>query len=68
MTHETVGNAVRSARTELGLTQQELAEQTGLARQSIISIEKGRFTPTIENALRLSEVLDRPIDKLFWLK
>jgi putative transcriptional regulator len=68
MTGKPVGNAVRKVRTECGLTQQELADLTGLARQSIISIEKGRFLPTIENALRLAHALDRPIDELFWLE
>ena len=37
-------------------------------RQSIISIERGRFIPSIETALRLSFVLNIPIEKLFWLK
>lgn len=63
-----VQNSVREARTEKGVTQQRLAELTGLARQSIISIEKGRFLPTIENALRISAALDVPVEDLFWLK
>ena len=62
-----VQNAVQSARTRKGLTQQQLAELTGLARQSIISIEKGRFLPTIENALRIAAVLKIPVQDLFWL-
>ena len=62
-----VQNAVLQARTEKGITQQQLAELTGLARQSIISIEKGRFLPTIENALRIAAALDVPIKDLFWL-
>ena len=62
-----VQNAVLRARTEKGITQQQLAELTGLARQSIISIEKGRFLPTIENALRISAALDVPVQRLFWL-
>jgi len=63
-----VHNSVREARTEKGVTQQRLAELTGLARQSIISIEKSRFLPTIENALRISAALDVPVEDLFWLK
>lgn len=50
------------------MTQQELADAVGVARQSIISIEKGRFLPTIETALRLSEALGVPIERLFRLK
>ncbi len=61
-------NAVREVRTQKRMTQQRLAELTGLARQSIISIEKGRYLPTIENALRIAAALDVPIENLFWIK
>ena len=62
-----VQNAVQARRAEKGVTQQQLADLTGLARQSIISIEKGRFLPTIENALRIAAALDVPVQDLFWL-
>ena len=62
-----VQNAVQARRTERGITQQQLADLVGLARQSIISIEKGRFLPTIENALRIAAALDMPVQRLFWL-
>ncbi len=61
-------NALRESRTERGITQEQLASLVGLARQSIISIERGRFLPTIETALRLAEALDVPVEKLFWLQ
>lgn len=60
-------NAVQAARLRKGITQQQLAERAGLARQSIISIEKGRFQPTIENALRIAAALEVPVQELFWL-
>jgi putative transcriptional regulator len=63
-----VENAVREVRTEKGITQQRLADLCGLARQSVISIEKGRFIPTIETGLRISEALGVPVETLFWLK
>lgn len=63
-----VENAVQAARTKAGMTQQELADLAGLARQSIISIEKGRFLPTIENALRIAAALNVPVQQLFWLR
>ncbi|MBN1266913.1 MAG: helix-turn-helix transcriptional regulator [Anaerolineales bacterium] len=68
MTHDHVGNRVRDRRTEQGLTQAELAERVGIARVSILSIEKGRYIPTIETALRISNALETPIDELFWLR
>lgn len=50
------------------MTQQELAAAAGISRQSIISIEKGRFLPSVETALRLAAALNTQIDQLFWLK
>lgn len=66
--HTRVENRVRELRTGQGMTQQELADSVGVARQSIISIEKGRFIPTIETALRLSAALGVKIENIFWLK
>ena len=60
-------NAVRETRSQRGITQERLAELTGVARQSIISIEKGRFLPTIETALRMAEALHVAVEDLFWL-
>jgi putative transcriptional regulator len=68
MSKRQVENSVREERIKRALSQQRLADITQLARQSIISIEKGRFLPTIENALLLSEALNVPVGKLFWLK
>ena len=68
MTHKNVGNKVKDLRTDLGMTQAQLAELVGVARVSIVSIETGRFIPTIETALRISEALDVPTDQIFWLK
>jgi putative transcriptional regulator len=68
MVHKIVHNSVREFRTQLGMTQELLAARVGLARQSIISIEKGQYLPSIETALRLSAVLQVPVERLFWLK
>lgn len=68
MVHNTVGNRVREHRLRLGITQAQLAEMVGIARVSILAIEKGRHIPTIETALRLQHVLGGPLEELFWLK
>jgi len=68
MAHKTVGNNLKEIRTKLGMTQAELAEQVGVARVSIIAIESGRFIPTIETALRISQALNVSIEKIFWLQ
>jgi putative transcriptional regulator len=62
-----VRNNVRAERAQRGLTQQALAEAVGLTRQSIISIEKGRFVPSVRTALLLAHALDVPVGDLFWL-
>jgi putative transcriptional regulator len=68
MTHMAIGNRVKESRLEQGITQAELAEMVGLARVSILSIEKGHHIPTIETALRLSQALGASLEDLFWLK
>jgi putative transcriptional regulator len=68
MEHEAVGNNLKEHRARQGLTQAQLAELTGVSRISIVSIENGRFIPTIETALRIGRALGVPADKIFWLK
>ena len=66
--HKTVGNNLKEIRTKLGITQAELAERVGVARVSIISIEKGHFVPTVETALRIGKALSIPVEQIFWLQ
>ncbi len=61
-------NRVRELRSERGLTQANLGEIVGLTRQSIIAIEKGRFTPSIHTALMLAAALNTTVDELFWIE
>jgi len=68
MAHKNVGNNIKKLRTALGMTQAQLAEQVGVARVSIVSIETGRYLPTIETALRISQALNAPVEQIFWLK
>jgi putative transcriptional regulator len=62
-----VANRVREVRVAQGKTQEALGLIVGLTRQSIIAIEKGRFTPSIQTALRLARALETNVDRLFWL-
>ncbi|WP_284252525.1 helix-turn-helix transcriptional regulator [Litorihabitans aurantiacus] len=52
-------------RRERGWSQQTLAEHAGVSRQTIISIEKGRFDPSLPLAFRLARVLEVTIEELF---
>ena len=68
MAHKNVGNKIKELLANKGMTQAQLAELVGVARVSIVSIETGRFIPTIETALRISKALSVPTDQIFWLK
>ncbi len=65
---EGLQNRVREVRATRGLTQESLAQTVGLTRQSIIAIEKGRFTPSIATALTLAAALGTSVDALFWIE
>ena len=51
-----------------GLTQQALADLVGVSRQSIIAIESGKYSPSLELAIKIAEVFDCEIRELFWLE
>jgi transcriptional regulator with XRE-family HTH domain len=60
-----LGNRIRCARKECGLTQKELAEQTGLSVKTIQDIEKGRKNPTYDTLTHLMEQLGLSPDMVF---
>lgn len=49
------------------MTQQELADRVGVTRQTILSIEKGKYTPSVALALQLAEVFAVRVEELFEL-
>ena len=62
-----VRNRLKELRARHDLTQQELAEAIGVTRQTIISIEKERYVPSVLLALRAARVLKVPLEEAFWL-
>lgn len=68
MTTPTIENRVRETRQALGLTQQELADAVGVSRQSINSIEQGRYVPSLPLALQLARHFGMAADTLFALR
>ena len=58
-------NEVRNLRTALGLSQQDLAEATGVSRQTINSIEKERYTPSLPLAIALARYFQRTVEEVF---
>jgi len=61
-------NRVRELRAEFGWTQQRLAEAVGVSRQSINSIERSRYVPSLPLALAIAQVFGRPTDDIFLLE
>ncbi|MCH7887079.1 MAG: helix-turn-helix transcriptional regulator [Candidatus Marinimicrobia bacterium] len=47
------------------MTQQELAEKVGVTRQTIIAMEKGHYSPSLELAFRIAFVFDSPLEEVF---
>jgi putative transcriptional regulator len=58
-------NDVRERRTEQGLSQGELASAMGVSRQTINSIEKGRYTPSLSLALALARYFSTTVEEMF---
>lgn len=63
-----VYNRLRELRARHGLTQAALAEAIGVSRQTIIAMEKGRYNPSVQIALLAAQVLDEPVESIFWLE
>ncbi|MHA7283324.1 helix-turn-helix transcriptional regulator [Arthrobacter sp. TMS2-4] len=57
---------VNDFRARLGWSQQKLAEELGVSRQTIISIERGRFDPSLPLAFRLAAIFDTTLEELFF--
>lgn len=49
------------------MTQQELADQVGVTRQTILAIEGGNYNPSLILALRIAQVFDEPVENVFQL-
>lgn len=47
------------------MTQQALAEAVGVTRQTIMAIEKGKYSPTLEVAFKIAHVFDQPLESIF---
>jgi putative transcriptional regulator len=59
-------NRIKVYRALRDLTQEALADQLGVTRQTILAIEKGKYDPSLELAFRISRLFKVPIDKMFF--
>ena len=61
-----VRNNIRKLRFEHGeMTQQQLAEHVGVTRQTIVAIEKEKYSPSLEAAFLIADAFDEPLENVF---
>lgn len=65
---EKVSNSVREHRKQAGLTQEELAGEMNVSRQTIISIERGRYIPSLPLALKLAGFFKCSVNEMFTIE
>jgi putative transcriptional regulator len=61
-----INNNIRRLRFNANeMTQQELADKTGVTRQTIVAIENGKYSPTLELAFRIARVFNSTLEEVF---
>jgi putative transcriptional regulator len=61
-----ISNNIRKLRFDADeMTQQELADKTGVTRQTIMAIENGKYSPTLELAFRIARLFNKPLEEVF---
>ncbi|MNN92189.1 anaerobic benzoate catabolism transcriptional regulator [compost metagenome] len=62
-----VGNYIRKLRFNLNeMTQQQLADKAGVTRQTIVALEKGNYSPSLELAFRIAHAFNLPLEEVFF--
>ncbi|MBB6733897.1 helix-turn-helix transcriptional regulator [Cohnella zeiphila] len=62
-----VGNHIRRLRFNHGeMTQQQLADMVGVTRQTIVALEKGNYSPSLELAFRIARAFNLPLEEVFF--
>jgi putative transcriptional regulator len=64
-----IENTVRRLRFDNGeMTQQELADAIGISRQTIVAIEKYKYTPSLELAFKIALAFNKEVQEVFFIK
>jgi putative transcriptional regulator len=67
MAKNLVGNHIRKLRFNYDeMTQQQLADKVGVTRQTIVALEKGNYSPSLELAFRIAHVFQLPLEEVFF--
>ena len=62
---EEVSNTVQELRKEYGATQEQFAEAVGVTRQTVISIEKGNYIPSVLLAMKIAKYFNKSVEQIF---
>jgi putative transcriptional regulator len=66
MSKSTIQNNIRTLRFHTGeMTQQQLADDVGVSRQTIVAIEKGNYSPSLELAFRIARLFNTTVEEVF---
>ncbi|MFX1570243.1 MAG: helix-turn-helix transcriptional regulator [Promethearchaeota archaeon] len=63
---KTIRSKVKDLRDKLGLTQQQLADEVGVSRQTIYYLEKGDYNPSLTLSFKLTEIFQTTLDNIFY--
>ena len=64
-----IGNHIRKLRFEHDeMTQEQLADKIGVTRQTIVAIEKGKYSPSLELAFRIALAFNQSIEEVFYIE
>jgi putative transcriptional regulator len=58
-------NRIKLMRVELDLSQAELADRLGVARQTVIALEAGKYAPSLTLAFKISKLFGKPVEEIF---
>jgi putative transcriptional regulator len=62
-----IENSVRECRKRINLTQEDLGALLGVSRQTVIAIENKKYNPSLELALKMGRLFNRPVEAIFIL-
>ena len=60
-------NVIKTLRKETGMRQEDMANELGVSRQTIIAIENDKYNPTLELAMKIAQLLNLHVDEVFFL-
>lgn len=63
-----MSNRIKELRAKFSLTQEELAQKTGVTRQTIIAIEQNKYIPSLLLAMKIAKVFKQKVEMIFKIK